>query len=153
MLLHFVSVGVYVFETSVLYDVDQDETIGPRNAIGTYCMCVQTHHGSICMWACDINIRLYSTKTTLCSMYHSCHTMVDREPIQCFSKFLQLVVATASTVWANLRPEFNSFGNLIGWNGSLFLQPVVARTWKNAILNGQLHSVGIVDFCQGIYLN
>jgi len=25
--------GVYVFETSVLYDVDQDETIGPRNAI------------------------------------------------------------------------------------------------------------------------
>jgi len=35
--------------------------------------------------------------------------------LQRFSKFLQLPVATASTVWANQRAEFKSFCNLIGW--------------------------------------
>ena len=38
--------------------------------------------------------------------------------LQRFSKFLQLPVATASTVWANQRAEFKSFCNLIGWHGS-----------------------------------
>jgi len=38
--------------------------------------------------------------------------------IQHFSKFLQLLFATASTVRANQRAEFKSFCNFIGWHGS-----------------------------------
>jgi len=48
-----------------------------------------------------------------CGQLHWISTVVQR-----FSKFLQLPVATASTVWANQRAEFKSFCNLIGWHGS-----------------------------------
>jgi len=38
--------------------------------------------------------------------------------LQRFSEFMQLLVATVSTVWANQRAEFKPFCNLIGWHGS-----------------------------------
>ena len=55
---------MYVFETSILYALDQDETIGPRNAIGTAHVCETSVH----VGACDIDICSCSTITMFCTI-------------------------------------------------------------------------------------
>jgi len=53
-----------------------------------------------------------------------------------FSKFLQLPVATASTVWANQRAEFKSFCNLIGSHGSRSCNRMLQELGKTLYMSG-----------------